>query len=82
MLNGKFDCCKKAVCEREASFPQWQLPDGTKSLVCPAKLVDTQSLTLIQLHRHYLNGILPLAGGLLDQSNFYIESMTYIDGIA
>ena len=33
----------------------------------------------MRLHRHYLNGVLPFSGGLLDQPNTYIQAMEVID---
>jgi hypothetical protein len=37
------------------------------------------SRELLKLHRHYRNGILPVAGGLYDQTAFYVDCMEIID---
>jgi hypothetical protein len=34
---------------------------------------------MMQLHRHYVNGVLPVSGGLLDQPHAYYSAMTTID---
>lgn len=38
-------------------------------------MVTRQSQFMLRLHGHYKNKILPFAGGLLDQPQYYIEAM-------
>lgn len=42
-------------------------------------LVDHETMTLMDWHVHYKNGILPVAGGLLDQSAYFVDSMREIE---
>lgn len=80
VLGPRFDCCRKVQCEREnTTFAQWILPDGEESTVCPAQLVDAQTWQLFDWYAHYKNGVLPVGGGLLDQTVFYAEAMTAIE---
>jgi hypothetical protein len=57
----------------------WELPDGTITQICPKFLVDEMSIMLLKYYRHYKNGVLPVQGGLLDQTAFYYDSMTFIE---
>jgi len=47
---------------------------------CPRKLITDASWSWLRLHRFYARGLLPFAGGLLDQPNTFLESMEVIDG--
>jgi len=38
-------------------------------------MIAPQSQYLIRLHQHYKSGILPHAGGLLEQPSYFIEAM-------
>lgn len=67
-------------CERADWFYEWELPDGSVTNECPVNLIDADTLELLDVwFPHYKNGVLPVAGGLLDQSNWYIEAMTEIN---
>jgi len=57
----------------------WDLPDGTRSKVCPRELITANTLVWFKWYRHYKNGLLPVTGGLLDQSAMYVEAMTVIE---
>lgn len=50
------------------------------SEVCPRRLITERSHYFLRLHRHYLNGVLPVAGGLLDQPHAYVRAMSIIEG--
>lgn len=41
--------------------------------------MDRETLELLDWHTHYKNGILPVSGGLLDQSAYFQESMREIE---
>jgi hypothetical protein len=43
-------------------------------------MLDERTTYLIQLYKHYQQGILPGAGGLLDQPNVFKEAMDVING--
>jgi hypothetical protein len=47
--------------------------------VCLRRLIQPRSRQFLDLYSHYKNGILPLAGGLLDQPACYIRAMSTID---
>jgi len=47
--------------------------------VCFLPLITPLSRGLLSLHVHYKNGVLPLAGGLLNQPNGYIRAMEIIE---
>ena len=42
-------------------------------------MVTKTSWNMLSLHNHYRRRILPFAGGLMDQPNYYRESMEIID---
>lgn len=44
-------------------------------------MITAQSRFLMRMYGHYKNRLLPLAGGLLDQPNYYIEAMELIGSI-
>lgn len=47
---------------------------------CPRKLVSDASWDWLRLHRFFKQGVLPYAGGLLDQPYRFLEAMEVIDG--
>ena len=42
-------------------------------------MFDEAVITLLTLHKHYKNGIMPLTGGLLEQPAYFLEVMDVID---
>lgn len=44
-------------------------------------MITPASNFLLKLYRHYKNGVLPHAGGLLDQPHYYAEAMEILAGI-
>ena len=42
---------------------------------CPVKLVSKETAMLCRLYPHYTRGVLPVAGGLLEQSATYLAAM-------
>ena len=42
-------------------------------------MVTARSNFLLKMYRHYKNGVLAVAGGVLDQPNAYIEAVEIID---
>lgn len=51
-----------------------------ESNTCLLPMITDRSHTYIRLYRHYKNGLLPLAGGVLEQPNTYLQAMEIIDG--
>lgn len=46
---------------------------------CPKRYCDKNVSLIWKIYQHYLRGFLPNSGGLLNQSNRYIELMSFID---
>lgn len=67
-----------------SKFPRWVIKNGgttwVESNVCLLPMLDHESYELIKLYPHYVNKFLPTNDGLLNQSNFYLELMAFIDG--
>jgi hypothetical protein len=54
------------------------LPWGEVSKVCPRLLITYETGQWLDWYTHYRNGLLPVAGGLLDQTALYIQAMTLL----
>lgn len=50
-----------------------------ESKTCLLPMITEQSRFLLRLYRHHKEGILPLAGGILQQPNYYVEAMEILD---
>ena len=62
--------------------PRWVDAGGAiefRSPICPLPMVDRQTNELLNLWRWWKDKVLPRAGGLFDQPNFYLEAMKIID---
>lgn len=55
------------------------LPNGVEVDKCPKLMVDEMSIMLLKFYKHYKNGVLPVGGGLLDQSAFFYDAMNLIE---
>ncbi len=74
--------CGECACDENGRSPHdtWTIPGVLeRSPVCPARLITERSRFFLELHRHYKNGVLPIAGGLLDQPYAYMRAMTIIE---
>lgn len=74
-----FDCCETIPCKRAAPWQRWLLVDGTEVGVCPARLASGEGAEWLSWWQHYRSGAFPVAGGLLDQAQPYLEAMRLID---
>jgi len=76
---------KCGSCNCDAShrdgFRVWEI-DGVNYDTCPRFLITGDSAYLLQLFTHYRRGLMPLAGGLFDQPNRYVEAMYLIENEA
>lgn len=54
--------------------------DGESLRRCPSRLVPDWCWDWLILYRNYDRGVLPEAGGLLDQGAAFVDAMTVIDG--
>lgn len=72
----EFDCCGKVDCDLDGDVIEI---DGEEIKECPLKLVTGQSRLLIYLRNMREHGVLPEAGGLMDQPNIYTSAMLYLD---
>lgn len=75
--------CDGCACDasgRSTTGDTWTI-DGVleDSPVCPRRLITAQSIFFLDLYQHYQRGVLPVAGGLLDQPRLYYQAMTIID---
>jgi hypothetical protein len=61
-----------------APFAKWVIRGVLESKTCLLPMVTPQSKLLLRLHEHYENGVLPYAGGILDQPNYFTEMMETI----
>lgn len=59
-------------------MPQWNI-DGEDLYVCPKGSAPRWTWLWIKWYGHYKNHLLPVAGGILDQSAKYVEAMEIID---
>lgn len=58
-------------------------PGGVfQSRTCLLPMITPESYFLLRLHSHYKQGLLPYAGGLLEQPNFYLEAMEILSARA
>lgn len=49
-------------------------------MICPMRLVDDEAMILINFwYPHYCRRLLPVAGGLLDQSAYFLDAMQLIE---
>lgn len=79
---------KNYPCDSCDCFPGGKSRDGTRwripsiefeSDVCPRQTISARTTLWLDLYGHYKNGVLPVAGGLLDQPYIYYRAMTIID---
>ena len=59
-------------------MPLWTI-DGEELTVCPKKAITPESFELLNWYAHYKNNLLPVNGGVLDQSAYYLDAMKHID---
>ena len=45
---------------------------------CPVKFVTNDAVQILAMYDHYKNGFLPISGGLLEQSNVFLQAMSFI----
>lgn len=46
---------------------------------CLLPQITRESIQWLELHEHYRRGVLPFAGGLMDQPNQYFEAMSFLN---
>jgi hypothetical protein len=65
---------------RQPTGGRWRIPDAKIiTEVCPRQQLSQFSLQMLEMYRHYEQGLLPEAGGLLDQPTAYLRAMSVID---
>lgn len=81
----KFNCqnCRfQRHCDdsNPAPFPVFVIPEiGLASRTCLLPMIEEGSRHLIAQYQHYKNGLLPYAGGMLDQPAAFSEAMNLIE---
>jgi hypothetical protein len=75
-----FNCCNSVDnCVREIPGKDaWNI-NGDGYEICPLKTIDQDDLQTLKWYKFYKDGHLPVSGGLLDQSNFFIELIHYME---
>jgi hypothetical protein len=73
------DSCDCYPDGRSRDGTKWKIPGVLESDICFRKRLTARSLLMLELYAHYKNGILPVAGGLLDQAFAYYHAMSVID---
>ena len=75
-------CLNNCGCDENGNLPEgstWEIPGVVVLSMCPKRYVSARSHFMLQLYRHYRNGVLPVSGGLLDQPFAYFSAMTTIE---
>lgn len=66
-----------------APFPMFAIPEiGLESRTCLLPKVTEEARLMLDLYRHYKNGYLPLAGGIMNQPAAFMDAMAVIDAAA
>lgn len=66
-------------CERDSNLGvRWEI-SNYKFSRCPLKEITQDGLEYLEAYRFYKNGILPIDGGWLDQSQCFVDAMGIID---
>ena len=53
--------------------------DGERIGCCPLTLVTDDTHRMMAMHTYYKNGYLPVAGGMLDQTEIFVRAMEVIE---
>ena len=56
----------------------WVIPGVIESRTCLLPMVTEESVELLRLYPHFERGVMPFAGGLLDQPNGFVQAMDVI----
>lgn len=62
-----------------AGYDVCEIPGVLASRTCLLPMVTPQAIAIRHLYRHYRNHVLPFAGGLYNQPNYYMQAMTVCD---
>lgn len=84
---GKYPCgrCGCTSDGRDIDGGLWKIygSDPVEPLIvtdrCPGRSITRRSYEFMRLYSHYRRGVLPVAGGLLDQPAVYGSAMTIIE---
>jgi len=84
---GKYPCgrCGCTPEGRDQDGGRWKIFGGDPtapeivSEICPRRLLTHRTLEFMRLYGHYKRGVLPVAGGLLDQPAAYCDAMATLE---
>lgn len=62
------------------AHPRYEIPGVISTSRCLRQLVTPTSWEFLRLYKHYKQGVMPYAGGLLDQPSRFVDAMEVIDG--
>ena len=64
-------------CKEDAKGTVWDI-EGTKVKRCPQTLVKAETYKFLQAYSWYSKGFLPLRGGMLNQTNRFLNAINII----
>lgn len=77
---GNYPCETCSCVDGVSAVYTWRIPGVVeRTNRCLRKQITGRSVFFLELHRHYLNGVLPVSGGLLDQPYVFHRAMTVIE---
>ena len=75
------EALKANGCLGPAPEIQWYDYEKGEHFECIAQEVDEGTRQVIKLYSCYKNGLLPVAGGMLDQTQWFVNVVAYMDYI-
>jgi len=66
-------------CESDASVPVWKNEQGEVEYRCPVAALTVGTLEMLRLYTFYNKGFLPNEGGVLRQSNKFIQAIQVLE---
>ena len=57
---------------------EWRLPNDEIMREHPRSILDQNTFDILEAYMHYKNGFLPVEGGLLNQTNYFLECMSCV----
>ena len=64
--------------DNPSKFPQWQI-EGEELYACPKGMVTHESAEWLRYYSHYSKNMLPVAGGIIDQTARFVAAMEIIE---
>lgn len=68
-------------CDAPSEVLQYRLPDGESVYRCPLRVVSREAMTIVGAHGYAQLGLLPEAGGVLDQPAGFLRAVEYVGAL-